>query len=821
MKTGQTAISADQHTYDALTQRCLTFLRCWPLAELRRLEIVAATVRKVVDQCSGNLATCQEKVIRELRQQVKHEVVEDELRPQPPLNRKSMAAVHLRRVPWQSSKAKGLSADYSSNRIEIHSPDPMQNRLWIRTALWRRLILAFLVFVPALLAAWGISTILPYHGSTWIEKLLIVVSGLLFAWISVGFWVATFGAVHLLRGKERYLLGKEIPPLPEQIAPGCRSAILFPICGEDMSRVSAGVFSVYQSLLKTGQMAAFDIFLLSDSSDPDAWVNEEVNWRQLNRDLGDPGNLFYRRRRLNLKRKSGNVADFCRRFGANYRYMIVFDADSVMSGTTLVRMVQLMEHHPHVGILQTPPAVVGRETLLARMQQFAGRAYGPIYAAGLHSIQLGDGSFWGHNAILRIAPFMKYCSLPRLPGSAPWGGDILSHDFVESALMRRAGWSIWLAYDLEGSYEEPPPTLLDELKRDRRWCSGNMQHLRLMFTEGLSTAHRWLFLNGVMSYFSAALWMLLLLLSSAIVIMHAFHQPDYFPSGQSLFPQWPVWDPFGPVILLMITAILLFLPKILALIVIGLQKRTAQFGGWTGLLGSLLLEVILSACLAPVRMLFHTRFILMLLLKRQSGWHAQNRNDSGTSWLDALHFHLSGSIIAVLWGGIVWLINPLFFVWLTPILLPLLLAAPISVWTSRLSVGRFARKLKIFLIPEEVSPPLELVILANKQRELSQALTPLRLHPSDGFVRAVLNPQINALHRRLNGRMTRKKTPAKRRFMLLRKALSAGPEGLSIREKKRILHDSLTLWLLHKRLWAIPEGEISQKWFARYAQRAV
>lgn len=806
--------------YDALTQRCTTYLRCWPIAELRRLEIVTATVRKVMGECSGNLIACQKKVIRELRRQAKHEIPNDELQPQPPLNRKSMAAVPLRRLPWQSGKVRGDSGTYSSNQIEIDPPDPLLNRPWMRTALRRRLILAILVFVPAFLAAWGVSTILPYNGSTWIEKLLIVVSGVLFAWISVGFWVATIGAFHLLRGKERYLLGKESPPLPEQIATDCRTAILFPICGEDMSRVSAGVFSVYQSLKKTGQMAAFDIYLLSDSSNPDAWVNEEVNWRQLNRDLGDPGNLFYRRRRLNLKRKSGNVADFCRRLGADYRYMIVFDADSVMAGTTLVRLVQLMEYHPHVGIIQTPPAVVGRETLLARMQQFASRAYGPIYAAGLHSIQLGDGSFWGHNAILRIAPFMKYCSLPRLPGSAPWGGDILSHDFVESALMRRAGWSVWLAYDLDGSYEEPPPTLLDELKRDRRWCSGNMQHLRLMFTQGLSTAHRWLFLNGVMSYFSAALWMLLLLLSTATIIIHAFQPPQYFPSGRALFPHWPVWDPFGPVVLLVITAVLLFLPKILALAVIGFQQRSAQFGGWSGLIGSLLTEVVLSACLAPIRMLFHTRFILMLLLKRQSGWHAQNREDTGTSWQDALRFHLSGSLIALVWGGIVWLIYPLFFAWLTPVLVPLLLAAPISVWTSRLSVGRSARKLKIFLIPEEIEAPGELVTLADKQREFSEVATPLRLHPTDGFVRAVLNPQINALHRRLNGRMTRRKSPAKKRLMLLRKAVLVGPEGLSIREKKRILQDSLTLWMLHKRVWALPEGEMAQQWFARYTQRA-
>ena len=499
--------------------------------------------------------------------------------------------------------------------------------------------------------------------------------------------------------------------------------------------------------------------------------------------------------------------------------MVVMDADSVMSGTTLVRLVQLMERHPHVGIIQTAPAVVGRETLLARQQQFASRAYGPIYAAGLNYIQLGDGSFWGHNAILRIEPFMKHCSLPRLPGKAPWGGDILSHDFVESALMRRAGWSVWLAYNLDGSYEEPPPTLLDELKRDRRWCSGNLQHLRLLFTRGLSSAHRWLFLNGVMSYLSAVFWMALLVISTVIVILNAFRVPEYFPPGPALFPLWPVWDPLGPLILLVITCVLLFVPKFLAVSAILLSGRAKQFGGWRALLGSMLGESILSACLAPIRMLFHCRFVGAMLLGRQPGWNSQSRDDSGTSWQDAWRFHLSSAVLAILWGGVVVMISPAFFAWMLPVLLPWLLAAPLSVLTSKADLGRLAKRHKLFLIPEETDPPSELVTLSNKQKDLAQSTTPLRLLQSDGFVRAVLNPQINALHRRLHGKETRIKNSGEKRFLLIRKALNLGPEGLTVQEKRRILQDGFTLWMLHKWIWALPDGALANRWFGRYRQR--
>src|SRR5438045_7772184 len=173
------------------------------------------------------------------------------------------------------------------------------------------------------------------------------------------------------------------------------------------------------------------------------------------------------------------------------------------AGETLVRLVQRMGRHPEVAMFQTARGPVSRRSLFARATQFAARVYNPMFAAGLHFWQLGDGQYWGHNAIIRVAPFMAHCALPRLPGKPPLGGEILSHDFVEAALMGRAGWTLWLAYDLGGSYEEVPSTLLEEMKRDRRWCQGNRQHVRRLFPEGRFGAHRALFLDGARSCISA------------------------------------------------------------------------------------------------------------------------------------------------------------------------------------------------------------------------------------------------------------------------------------------------------------------------------
>ena len=494
--------------------------------------------------------------------------------------------------------------------------------------------------------------------------------------------------------------------------------------------------------------------------------------------------------------------------------MVVLDADSVMRGETIVRLVKIMERSPHAGIIQTSPLPVNRESLIARVQQFAGHVYGPIFTAGLHFLQLGDSHSWGHNMIIRIEPFMEHCGLPTLPGKPPLGGQILSHDFVEAALMRKAGWEVWLAYDVAGSYEEIPSSLLNELKRDRRWSQGNLQHLRLLFTGGLFPAHRALFLHGIMSYGSALLWFLFLLLSSAQAIAEAFQRPDYFPAERTLFPEWPLWHPRWALTLLATTAILLFLPKILSVLTLILrQRRARQFGGVPRLLLSLLLEALFSAVFAPMRMAYHCKCFLLPLLGREVGWGGQQRGDRETLWSEAIRFHSFAMVVALLWAFVLFVYNRSFFWWTSPISFPLIFAAPLSVWCSRVAPGRLFRRAGLFLIPEERKPPEELRDLsggAGVHGELDfQLPSPWR----QGFVRAVADPRVNALHRVLV-RSTRRGSPSASRLNqgILSKALSSGAGSLSAREKRRLLRDPKTLLQLHEEVWERTEGKGDRTW---------
>ena len=465
-----------------------------------------------------------------------------------------------------------------------------------------------------------------------------------------------------------------------------------------------------------------------------------------------------------------------------------------------------------------PPACFGRDTLLGRVQQFANRVYGPMFAAGLHFWQFDDAQYWGHNALIRIQPFMDHCGLPKLSGNPPLGGDILSHDFVEAALMRRAGWGVWLAFDLDGSWEECPPNLLAELKRDRRWCQGNMQHLRLLFTEGLFPAHRILFLNGAMSYASALLWFVFLMLSTTEALVMALVEPTYFAETKSLFPVWPVWQPLWAMALLATTAILLFLPKILSYLLIVCKSRNAElFGGFFRLGLSVLLEVVLSSLLAPVRMLAHSKFVFITMLGRQIGWGSQQRDDSSTPWSEAFRFHIGGTLFGLLWGLAMYLYAPKFCWWISPIFIPLCLSIPLSVYTSRSGIGLWLRRRGLLLIPEETAPEKEIRDVLSFTRELEAMPAPLGMARENGFARAVVDPGVNALHCAHLGK-DRRLAPeiAARRDRLVEKAMEQGPGGLSRKEKLVLLGDPERLQRLHKKVWGLPEARLTLQWGVRF-----
>ena len=438
----------------------------------------------------------------------------------------------------------------------------------------RRTVYLTLVALTTLFAMSLLHAAYASGGLTPLKILLLFLYAILILWVASSFWSATVGFWLLFTrydyfARRRNKVAGDSTPLPA----AARTAILMPLYNEDPGRVFAGIRAIWQSLQATGEADVFDFFVLSDTRDVNAWVQEECEWQRLCEEMNAHGRIFYRNRKENIARKSGNIADFVERWGARYRYMIVLDADSIMAGDTLVRMVRLMEANPDTALIQAPPVPVNRESLFARVLQFASAAYGPMFTAGAGFWQLGSSNFWGHNAIIRVAPFAAHCGLPSLPGREPFGGVILSHDFVEAAMLRRAGWRVWLAYELKGSYEELPPTLIDFAKRDRRWCEGNLQHTRLINARDMHPVSRLHFVMGVMSYLSSPLWMLFLIVTGIDAYIQAQAIPVYFFSDH-IEPVWPVSFTVEMKIVLIFTLAMLFLPKLMSLIVIASIVRS-------------------------------------------------------------------------------------------------------------------------------------------------------------------------------------------------------------------------------------------------------
>ncbi|WP_110687950.1 glucans biosynthesis glucosyltransferase MdoH [Salinicola aestuarinus] len=672
---------------------------------------------------------------------------------------------------------------------------------WQWVASMRRWVLLVLIFGQSILAANQMRTVLPGQGQQWLELTILGLFVLLFAWVSAGFWTALMGFFQLLRGQDRYAIDSDVgdEPIDEE----ARTALLVPICNEDVSRVFAGVRATLESLRESGNGQHFDVFILSDTFDPDIAIEETHAWLALCRDLDAFGQVFYRRRQRRVKRKSGNLDDFSRRWGALYRYMLVLDADSVMSGACLTRLVQMMEAHPDAGIVQTAPRASGRLNLYARMQQFATRVYGPLFTAGLHFWQLGESHYWGHNAIIRVAPFMQHCMLAPLPGKGSMSGEILSHDFVEAALMRRAGWGVWIAYELDGSYEEMPPNLLDELNRDRRWCHGNLMNFRLFLSKGIHPVHRAVFLTGLMSYISAPLWFLFLVLSTALLAVHTLSTPNYFPEPGMMFPVWPQWDPSLALGLFGATATLLFLPKVLSVILIWIQG-SRQFGGPFKLLVSMVLESLFSMALAPVRMLFHTRFVLTSVMGWAIQWRSPSRENSDTTWGDAIRNHWGQALLGAVWAVGVYLMEPTFLWWMSPIVGAMMLSIPVSALSSRVSLGSACLRARLFRIPEESHPPRVLRRMVRHLGRMNAAA------PAPSFVQVVMDPVSNALSAALGISRHGNSAPLKRRRAeRVDAAVYQGPAAMGNLERLAFLDDPVMMSQLHFRAWNDPKAHAS------------
>jgi membrane glycosyltransferase len=617
----------------------------------------------------------------------------------PPLNRGAMTA-----RPWRGfwpSVGAGLRAVLTLDRAAApvqagrrRQPDPS----WAAEGRLRRR--AFLVLILAL-TAWATATFIALKPASDALALTLVQSALfalLFAWVAsgaitavMGFWVGVWGDRHAL--DPRAVRDRPLDPAR-------RTAIVMPICHEDVATVFAGLRATCESLIATGQSRHFDVFVLSDSKDPAILAQEWQAWAALRSALaaraqGAPEiEVYYRARKRRTHRKAGNVADFCRRWGRDYAYMVVLDADSVMSGDCVVTLAQLMEAHPRAGIIQTMSQSIGHATVHARAQQFAARVAGRLFALGMQFWQLGDSHYFGHNAIIRVQPFMAHGALAPIPGTGGLTGSILSHDFVEAALMRRAGYEVWMVSDLKGSYEQQPPDVLSELQRDRRWCQGNLQNLRLMAEPGFSTVHRFMFLTGALSYVSAPLWLLFMGLGMALWGLQGEHTG--LAEGGARLGALGLW---------FWTLFVLVLPRVLGIASILLRKEAVLYGGVAALVRSALLETLLALMQAPLRMLAHSLFVAVALTGWKLEWTSPPRDARVIAWKHAAGTLALPTLLAALLVLSAATLGPSALLWLAPVWGPLLFAIPMAVFTSDQHLGEALRAQHLLRVPEEARAP--------------------------------------------------------------------------------------------------------------------
>jgi membrane glycosyltransferase len=447
--------------------------------------------------------------------------------------------------------------------------------------------------------------------------------------------------------------------------------------------------------------------VLSDTTEAGVWLAEQAAWRASCERLGAFGRVFYRRRAKPEGKKAGNIRDFCLRHGRRYRYFVVLDADSVVTAEALCALLDRMESNPRIGLIQAPPLPVRRATLFARWQQFAARVYGPIWTAGEALLSGPDGNYYGHNAILRAEAFCGHGGLCKLPGEGPLSGLISSHDFVEAALVRRAGYEVWLAPDLAGSYEQCPTTLIDHAIRDRRWCHGNLQHLRVAMLPGLAGWSRMHLLRGAASYLIPPLWLAFAAVVLLVSARNLRFEPAYFPAaGRTLFPLWPVYDFAAAKGLFLLVMGMLFGPRLVAA---GWSYAEMLRAGHSSLrrapefLASVIAEWVMGALLAPALMVFQAMFVVTSVVGGRAPWTRQRREERRVSLGEALRRHWLHLLIALGLGGASALVSTQTLIWMMPLVLPLLASPALTMVTASPAVGRLADRFGLLQVPEDRS----------------------------------------------------------------------------------------------------------------------
>ncbi|MEM9099618.1 MAG: glucans biosynthesis glucosyltransferase MdoH [Pseudomonadota bacterium] len=571
----------------------------------------------------------------------------------------------------------------------------------LRRLAVRRAIVLSLNLITLAALTWGVIQVFGAGGWSVADLIIVACFFVGAPWTIMGLWNAIIG-LWLLHGR-RDGLAETAPHLADDLGDGpiaSRIAVAMTIRNEDADRAFDRLEEIRRSLNTTGHGKAYDLFVLSDSSDPEIIAAEERSFHLRRAELGGQRTI-YRRRMVNTGFKAGNVREFLSNQGRDYDLYLPLDSDSLMSGSTIVRMTRIMEAHPRLGILQSLVVGTPASSAFARIFQFGMRHGMRSFTMGAAWWQGDCGPYWGHNAMIRIKPFRRFCRLPMLPGKPPLGGHVLSHDQVEAVMIRRAGYEVRVMPIESESYEDNPPTLMDFTKRDLRWCQGNMQYWRLLGMRGLRPVSRFQVFAAIMMYIGAPAWMLMTVAAcSKLVIGDA---------GQ-------INIAFGIAMFFIMFAVSL-VPKLIGLLDIALTPGgVARYGGPVRFVSGGLTELIFSILIAPVVAFRVTLFLVGLLFGKAIMWTGQNRDAYQLSWGDAARglwpqtlFGLA-MVTAIItlsgWGTVVWAL---------PMATGLIFAIPMAVLTADPRFGSWAQQIGLCAVPDDLVPSEPIARVLNTQ----------------------------------------------------------------------------------------------------------
>lgn len=559
----------------------------------------------------------------------------------------------------------------------------LRKRRWLFLALVLPTMAALISAMAELLGTNGLSAL---------EIIQLVCFAFTTPWAVIGFYNAVIGFVilRLARNPAAYV-NPTLSRAGEDDPITARVALTLFVRHEQAEAVVNRLKLMRRELERTGLGRHFHLFLLSDSAILEYCVEEERCFAAFQAADPRPEELIYRRRPLNTGFKAGNMRDFCDRWGQDYDIFIPLDADSLMSAAALLRLVRVMQANPQLGILQTLVVGTPATSFFTRAFQFGMRQGMRTYTTGAAWWQGDCGPFWGHNAAIRMIPYRDHCHLPKLSGEPPLGGDILSHDQVEAVLMRRAGWEVRVLSEEGGSWEQNPPALPDFIKRDLRWCQGNMQYFRLLNLPGLLMLSRVQLVLAILMYVGAPAWIGFIICATA----------------QAFFPTvggnpYPVDLGIG---LLVASMGMVLAPKLLGILDMMVQARARRsYGGGFRLLAGAVVEFFFSSLLAPVVSLAETIFMIGLCFGRRILWEAQRREGYRVPWKAAALGLWPQTLFGIGLTAALVIAAPGSIAWASPLLAALLFSIPLAVATSLPSVGEASAALGLCAIPEENDP---------------------------------------------------------------------------------------------------------------------